>query len=69
MQVKVGVGTHLRFHRDSFAYDLAELHQLDTDLTRDFDFRLHATLEGYIIEFATKKHHSFSRVEEIFKYG
>ena len=49
--------------------DLVELHQLDIELTRVVDFCVHATLEGYIIEFTAKNHQSFSKSEAIFKYG
>lgn len=49
--------------------DLAKLHRLDTNLTRDVQFWVNAAIEGYIIEFVAEDHKSFSKRESIFKFG
>jgi hypothetical protein len=56
--------------RKNFSTDtenLLELHRLDCPVTWAIDLWVSTTLEGYIIEFAAKNHHSFSCTEDIFK--
>ena len=47
--------------------DLVSLHRLDTNLTQDVVFCVQSTLEGYIVEFASKCYQSFSKAEDIFR--
>ena len=43
------------------------LHRLNIDLTRDVDFWVESTLDGYIVEFAMKCYQYFSRAEDTFR--
>lgn len=49
--------------------DLAALHRLDIDSTRDVDLWVQYTLEGYIVEFAAKCYQYFSKVKDAFRSG
>lgn len=45
------------------------LQQLDNDLTREVDFWVKTTVEGYIVEFSAESYQSFSKVEAVFGSG